>query len=485
MLLGGNIPQQPGVEGVIGNEVGVGGGYAVGDDAGKGRGFGQAEAQADGLPHPFPVARVVEIVVAQLRLHIGVVGGQAQFAGGGGVLQGRGHTETGGLVGRAALGIGKPAGQDLHIVAGGGTLGSVAQGNLAPGGIRVGKVFRFYRELQGDQGMVAQVLPHAGQVVDDRNGQAFKVFRRADAREQQQLGGSDGAAAEDDAVAVDNEAVAAAVHFHAHGFSAVKDDAADGNAGPEGQVQAVAGLLQVGDGGAHSDAVDIVHRAGADAGGVRVIHIRGFGQAGGETSLEKGFLSGQPFLAFVAAHRYGAGGTVKVAAEVQIGLDAVQVGHNGAEAPFGVAPRDPIVKVLRHRPQPDLAVDGAAAADDPAAGQVKGSGVFGAGFGPVAPHMRAGNGAGGVVAVLHIRGQLREVGIVGAGFEQQHRAGRVRGEAGSQYAAGGTGADDDDIVLHKGFSLAEYRDGAMKAGQGSARLGMVNGGKASFAGCLL
>ena len=110
MLLRRYVPQQPGIQGRIRGQVGIGGSYTFGDYAGKGRGFGQPNTQANGLAHPAPVSRVIQVIVAKLRLGIGVVGGQPQHTGGSGIFQGRGHAETGGLVGGVTLRIGKPAG---------------------------------------------------------------------------------------------------------------------------------------------------------------------------------------------------------------------------------------------------------------------------------------------------------------------------------------------------------------------------------------
>ena len=89
--------------------------------------------------------------------------------------------------------------------------------------------------------MVAQVFAYAGQVVDHGDAHFPQMSGRAYAGEQQDLGRGDGAAGEDDPVAIDFKDVAAAFGGHAHGLFAVKEDAADHHAAAHGQVEAVAG----------------------------------------------------------------------------------------------------------------------------------------------------------------------------------------------------------------------------------------------------
>ena len=104
--------------------------------------------------------------------------------------------------------------------------------------------------------MVPQVLAHPGQVVHHFNAKAADVFRRTHAREQQQVGRPDGAAADHYLLPLNGEHLAAALRLHAHGPLPLEQDAPGRNAAPHGQVQPVPGLLQVGQGHAHPHPVD-------------------------------------------------------------------------------------------------------------------------------------------------------------------------------------------------------------------------------------
>ena len=156
-------------------------------------------------------------------------------------------------LGRAVFG-GHQQGGDLHIVAEVGIGHGVAQAHLDGGGLDIGAVAGGAEQDAGG-GVVAQVLPHAGEFVDDGDAHFAQVVGGADAGEEQQLRGGDGAAADDDFAAGDGEAFAAAVHLYAHGAFAVKEDAAGVDVGADGEVEAVARQVEVGEGGADADAV--------------------------------------------------------------------------------------------------------------------------------------------------------------------------------------------------------------------------------------
>ena len=70
--------------------------------------------------------------------------------------------------------------------------------------------------------MIAEVLPNAGQLVINRQTQLLEVVGGANARQQQNLGGADGAAAQYDFPALNGEDFAAAFHLHTNRLVAVQ-----------------------------------------------------------------------------------------------------------------------------------------------------------------------------------------------------------------------------------------------------------------------
>ena len=272
---------------------------------------------------------------------------------------------------------------------------------------------------------------------------------RADAGQQQDVGRADGAGGQDNLLALDGEGLAAALHLDAHGLLALEDDAAGDAVGPDGQVQAVSGRVEIAQGGAPADAIGVVEGYRADAAGLGVVVVGDFGEPLVAAGLEEGGLVGQQFLALEASGDDGAVGVVEViAGEVGVGLDAPQEGQQLDEAPLVVAHLGPGVVVLRYSAQEHLAVDGAGAAGDLAAGHHHGWGGVG-GLAPELPVVVAGHDVGGGgVAELDLVGKLLEIRVVAAGLQQQHRYGGVFAQAGCHDGAGGPGADHDVVVLH-------------------------------------
>ena len=142
--------------------------------------------------------------------------------------------------------------------------------------------------------MVAEVLADAGEVLDDGQAHLLQVGGRADAGEHQDLGRGDGAAAEYDLVGVHSESLAAALDLDTAGALTVEQDAVDEDVGADGEIEAVAVVGDVGEGGAHAYAVGVVHGQGADASGVGVVVVVDLAVASrGGGDVER-LLEGQP-----------------------------------------------------------------------------------------------------------------------------------------------------------------------------------------------
>ena len=242
------------------------------------------------------------------------------------------------------------------------------------------------------------------------------------------MGGGDGAAAEDNFIPGDKEQFAAAVHFYADSLVMLEADAADGAVGADGEVEAMAGGVQVGQGGALADAVRVVQGERANAGGVGVVQIRVVGVAQVAAGAVKGGLQGEPSFRGMAAHRYGAGCAVEIVPNVGVGFQFAEVGQGLEVAPLVVAGGSPSIEVLGQAAQEYLMIDGAGAAGDPAAGDGSRLRALGRGIAEERPVVRrAGAGGGLVQVVFQFRRQGFRVRVVGAGLEEQHGAGRVLG----------------------------------------------------------
>ena len=256
-----------------------------------------------------------------------------------------------------------------------------------------------------------------------RDAELVQRGRRADAREHQYLGRRDGPGAEDDFLALDGERLAAALHLGADGLLAVEQHAVDNDVGLDRQVQAVAGSAEEGQRRAHAHAVGVVHRDGADAARLRVVHVRVVGESGGTGGVVERLLRRQPGLAGKAAHRNEAVVVVEVVGpKVHVGFQLAQVGQDAGEAPLVVAQGGPGVVVLRHAAQQHLAVDGAGAAHHAPARDGHRLGRQRSRIALERPVVRRVNGRGClVVAKLQVIGVGLELRVVRPRFQQQHR----------------------------------------------------------------
>ena len=181
---------------------------------------------------------------------------------------------------------------------------------------------------------------------------------------------------------------------------------------------------------------------------------------------------GQPFVGAVAAHGDGAVGAVPVVVEVVVVFHPAEEGEDAGVAPFVVAPFGPAVVVFRDAAVEYLAVDGGGAAGGLAAGDDQ-VGLLRRYPGAVGPAVGAVGGEEDVVAQLEVVGQVVEVGVVRAGFQQQDGIGGIFGKAGGDGGAGRTGANHDIVIAHRnllapGLASVGNSSGQQPAGQGTA-----------------
>ena len=210
----------------------------------------------------------------------------------------------------------------------------------------------------------------------------------------------------------------------------------------------MASLVQVSQGGAHADAAGVVEGRGADAGGVGVVVVGAVGEPGLATGLVEGRLRRMPCLRLETVADDGAVGAVEVVGEVSVGLQLAEVGQAVGIAPFAVAHLGPGIVVFGHASQEHLAVDGAGAARDLAAGHHHRRGALG-GLANELPVVVADHYVYfGGVAELHFLRQSLEVRVVRPGLQQQHRDVGILGQPRGYDGTGGTGPNHDVVILH-------------------------------------
>ena len=226
--------------------------------------------------------------------------------------------------------------------------------------------------------------------------------------------------------------------------------------GADGEVEAVAVGVDVGEGRALADAVHVVLAPGAQAGVPGMVHVRVLGKPGGQCGFVEGLGEGVPVLSLVPVDADGAVGAVVLGlyprrAHVLVGLHLPEVGQHPFEGPQVVPGSRPCVVVGGDSPEEHRAraVVGAAPSHDLGPGHQHGLSQLGRGDAHVVPAMARvllEGGLGG--AVLEVVGQVLEVRVVGAGLQQQDGPARVLGQPGCQDAPAGARPHHDDVVLH-------------------------------------
>ena len=172
--------------------------------------------------------------------------------------------------------------------------------------------------------------------------------------------------------------------------------------------------------------------------------------------LGRGLGVAGPLLGEDAPHGDAPLPAVQGALEVHVALDLLVEGQHVRPAPAARPARHPLLEVGRRAAVGELAVDGGAAAEDArllvfaqrrrvVLRVVVGDDLCAhLELGPMEARVEVG-GAG--VAVEHL-GRHLAVRRVLAGFEQEHLAGTLGGEAVGQHRPGRAAADDDEVVGH-------------------------------------
>ena len=218
-------------------------------------------------------------------------------------------------------------------------IGAPPQPHLDVGSVHVGRLADALEQDVGC-GVIAQILADARQLVDLANTHLLKMALRTDAGQQQDLGRPDGAAAQDDLVSFDVEDLAAALNLYSHGPFPVEQHPVGGDVAPHGDVQAVAGLAQVGEGGAHPYPVDVVKGPGRDGRvALRIVLVPVLRDTQGQAGIIESPVERQPLFPLVAAHRQRPLIAVEVAAgKVPVVFHLAEITQDVGESPLVVAP---------------------------------------------------------------------------------------------------------------------------------------------------
>lgn len=299
-------------------------------------------------------------------------------------------------------------------------------------------------ELPHDDGLgvVDEVLTDTGNVLDDVDAEALELGLGAQAGEQHEAAGVDGAGGEDDLLAgLEGHLLARLEGDVDAGGDVVFDiEAGDPGVGEDGEVGAA--LL------AAEDGVDVGDRGGAALAVVGVVGDVEEAGALGELALgadlvvevvNDGDVEGvgaglDPVLAELVAVA-GVDGLVGVA-------EVIDVAHHGLKGPALAALGDPAVHVVAEGAEGDEGVVGGAAAEDLCA-RVADVGV-------------AHGLLGGAIVVVVLAAEegeplaevedLLNVEVGGASLDEEHLVlGEVAGEARGQDAAGGATTDNDVV----------------------------------------
>ena len=133
---------------------------------------------------------------------------------------------------------------------------------------------------------------------------------------------------------------------------------ADRHVGADGEIRPAPGGGEVGDGGAHPQAVADVAWCRSDAEGAWSVVVRDVSVPDLDRGLDERLLDRAAFVDRVAADRDRTVVPVPLVREVQIGLQPPEERQDLGEAPSGVAQRAPLVVVGRRAAQREAAVGG-------------------------------------------------------------------------------------------------------------------------------
>src|SRR5215831_16177187 len=264
-----------------------------------------------------------------------------------------------------------------------------------------------------------------------------QLVLRPDAREQQEMRGSNSARTQDDFLTGDGKLLSTALHLDTDGFLAVEDDAVHHTVGPDRQVQPMPGLAEIAQGGTPADAVRIVAGHRTNASSIRVIMVWTVWKACGPTGVVEGPLIWQPLVSLKASDNDWTVGIMKVAVtEVRICLNLAEILKAMLKVPLIVTHRSPCVIIFRHTAQEHLAIDGTRSARHLAPRHHHLRRLVGR-FANELPVMVTDHDVRGCsIAVLHFIRQLLQGRIIGSGLDEQHRPPGVFTEAGRDNGTG-------------------------------------------------
>ena len=305
--------------------------------------------------------------------------------------------------------------------------------------------------------------PADGRVRDDGDAVGIQFVHRADARQQEQVRGRDRAGGEHD---FPREHDLAAWQLDADGPVAVERDPARARAAAHREVRPVEHRKEVLLRGVAADAVDHRLGHGPDAARLIAVLVRLEREARGRRRGGEG-VRGR-MVRPGAAHGDRPARAVPLPRHVEVGLGLREQAQGAVDAPGGSAGLRPAREVDAARSEEGAAVDGARAAEDPAADEVVFPGRHMAARGrreprAVRPSERvAGHRGADRRAVTRHRGERVDRLGGGPGLEEQHPPAGIVAEPGRDDGAGRSAADDDDVPQGLGHAAPAVRVGPVR-----------------------
>lgn len=320
--------------------------------------------------------------------------------------------------------------------------------------------------------MVRHVPADAGQVVHDVDAVFAQVFRRADARDHQQVRRAQRSGRDDDLVPAEDLRAAVDDGLDAHRARLLGQHAPRDRVAHDGEIRPARRGQQVGEGGADSAALEDVQRNGSHTAlGPRVVLVRVGPEAQGVTAVVERRRELRGPVQGLAHDRDRPVGAMGVPVEVEVTLHALVVLLNLVEGPLVVAELDPGVEVVLEAPDVVAPVD-RAGASQPLAARI-GDAEAGPDLSHVGPVVRVpgcsgGDDGGGQQLLGHLLGGR----VDRAAFQQEHGEVGILTESRREGPAGGSRTHDDHVKCssHKSapFSGSDMRD-ALIAAQSSLR----------------
>src|SRR2546426_742036 len=179
-----------------------------------------------------------------------------------------------------------------------------------------------------------------------------------------------------------------------------------------------------------------------------MILVRIIAKVGVNTGPVKGHGMRQPLVPLVAAYRDWPSLAMEFPAKIVVVFHLAEIRQHLLIGPLSIAPCGPVIIILRDAAVQYLPIDGARTTGRLAT-RDRQPVLLWCELRHVAPVMRAIGGEPHIIAQLEVIGQVREVGVIRPGLQQEHRCTGILGQAGRHDTPRRASANDNHIVPHQ------------------------------------